>query len=276
MPKISVADAKSYFVTQGYSDIQASAIVGGLSVESGSGNGTGFLNLNAINPGDGADGSNSVGIAQWNGSRATNLNTFISAHPELGNNAQLAFVDYELRNDPASTGNAYKYLKNSTNAYDATSAFLRFEKPAGYKSSNPMNAVTASTRLAATNRASNIKTNNLPDNWQQGAYNQSANGLSKDASKKATDIKPADEVKQDPSIAKAILLAANQQSATLAAATAGASAAAVGSAAATNKTSATVTESIMAWFSNRILQIAIFIVAFLVLGLGLYVMVKKA
>ena len=61
--------AYSYFRSQGWSPAQASGIVGNLIHESGSDS----LPSNARNPGDGTDGSDSIGIAQWNSTRAQNL-----------------------------------------------------------------------------------------------------------------------------------------------------------------------------------------------------------
>ncbi len=63
--------AVQYFVSKGWSPAQAAGIVGNLVHESG-----GRLNPGALNPGDGSDGSDSIGIGQWNGTRAAALKDF--------------------------------------------------------------------------------------------------------------------------------------------------------------------------------------------------------
>lgn len=55
-------------LAQGYTPQQAAGIVGNLQRESGPN-----LDPNAVNPGDGRDGTDSIGIAQWNSTRAENL-----------------------------------------------------------------------------------------------------------------------------------------------------------------------------------------------------------
>ena len=50
---------------------QAAGVVGNLMQESGRN-----LNTSARNPGDGRDGSDSIGIAQWNSGRARGLHQF--------------------------------------------------------------------------------------------------------------------------------------------------------------------------------------------------------
>jgi hypothetical protein len=63
-----VQQAYAHLKNQGYTDAQAAGIIGNLQQESGS-----TLDPNARNPGDGSDGSDSIGIAQWNSGRAANL-----------------------------------------------------------------------------------------------------------------------------------------------------------------------------------------------------------
>lgn len=78
----------------GYTVEQAAGIVANLSHESD-------LKASTVNPGDGADGSDSVGIGQWNSTRAQNLNAFKTANPNLNDfEAELAFVSAELAGDP--------------------------------------------------------------------------------------------------------------------------------------------------------------------------------
>ncbi|TIX76327.1 MAG: hypothetical protein E5V24_30020, partial [Mesorhizobium sp.] len=61
------ARAKGYLMAKhGVSNEFASGLVGQFAQESG-------FDTNARNPGDGNDGSDSIGLAQWNGKRATAL-----------------------------------------------------------------------------------------------------------------------------------------------------------------------------------------------------------
>jgi hypothetical protein len=84
--------AMSYFMGRGYSRAQAAGIVGNLVHESGG------LKTQANNPGDGSDGTDSIGIAQWNSDRARNLKAFAASQGKDWHDfgVQLAFVDHEL------------------------------------------------------------------------------------------------------------------------------------------------------------------------------------
>lgn len=64
--------AYDFFTKQGWSPVAAAGIVGGLVHESG-------LKTTALNPGDGSDGSDSIGVAQWNSGRAAALKAFATA-----------------------------------------------------------------------------------------------------------------------------------------------------------------------------------------------------
>ena len=86
--------AFNYFVSQGLSPVQAAGIVGNLQGESGRG-----LNTSTINPGDGRDGTDSIGIAQWNSSRAQALKDYAASKgvPHTDLNTQLEFLHQELK-----------------------------------------------------------------------------------------------------------------------------------------------------------------------------------
>jgi hypothetical protein len=73
-----VQQAYAHLKNQGYTDAQAAGIIGNLQVESGQ-----TLDPNSINPGDGSDGSDSIGIAQWNSGRAANLQAYDPATGEV-------------------------------------------------------------------------------------------------------------------------------------------------------------------------------------------------
>ena len=73
-----VQQTYAHLKNQGYTDAQAAGIIGNLQVESGQ-----TLDPNSINPGDGSDGSDSIGIAQWNSGRAANLLAYDPATGEV-------------------------------------------------------------------------------------------------------------------------------------------------------------------------------------------------
>jgi len=86
--------AWNYFTGDaGWPKVPAAAIIGNLMKESGQN-----LNTGSVNPNDGADGSNSIGLAQWNDYRAKNLRAFAdkSGVSYLDLMLQLQFVNWEL------------------------------------------------------------------------------------------------------------------------------------------------------------------------------------
>ena len=123
----AIKQGVGYFQSQGWQPHQASAIMAHFLHESG-----GRLDPNAINPGDGADGSDSIGIGQWNGSRAKDLKKFAAANGKPWNDLgiQLAFAQHELTGSEAAAGNA---LRTSRNIDEAVSAGLQYERPEGFK-----------------------------------------------------------------------------------------------------------------------------------------------
>lgn len=115
--------AFEYFIGQGLSPAQAAGIVGNLQGESGQG-----LNTGSINPGDGRDGSDSIGIAQWNGARAQALKDYAASKgtPWTDLNTQLEFLHSELK---GPEGAAYKGLMAAQSPEDAARAMLAYERP---------------------------------------------------------------------------------------------------------------------------------------------------
>lgn len=115
--------ALDYFQKQGWTKEQAAGIVGNLMAES-------TLNTGALNAGDGADGSNSIGIAQWNSDRAKNLKAFAEQnHTDWRDfGTQLAFVQHELTHTESG---AASLLKNAKDVKSATEAMIMYERPAG-------------------------------------------------------------------------------------------------------------------------------------------------
>lgn len=115
--------AFDYYVSQGLSPVQAAGIVGNLQGESGQG-----LNPNAVNPGDGRDGSDSIGIGQWNSTRAQALRDFAAARGTQWNdlNTQLEFLHRELQGPESK---AYAALQAAKTPEEAARAFLGYERP---------------------------------------------------------------------------------------------------------------------------------------------------
>lgn len=115
--------AMSFFQQKGWSKEQAAGIVGNLLAESS-------LNTGARNAGDGTDGSDSIGVAQWNSGRAKALQQYAR---EVGKDwrdfdTQLEFVNEELNSSEKGAGTA---LRNAKDVQQATEAMIMYERPAG-------------------------------------------------------------------------------------------------------------------------------------------------
>ncbi|VIO73905.1 hypothetical protein CI41S_40140 [Bradyrhizobium ivorense] len=115
--------AFDYFVRQGLTPAQAAGIVGNLQGESGQG-----LDPNAISRGDGRDGSDSIGIGQWNSGRAAALKAYAASKGVPWNdlNAQLEFLHGELKGPESG---AYSALTAARTPEEAGQAMLAFERP---------------------------------------------------------------------------------------------------------------------------------------------------
>lgn len=109
----------------GWSKEQAAGIVGNLIAES-------QLNTSALNAGDGADGSDSIGVAQWNGTRAQALKDFAASKGTDWQDfdTQIAFIDHELRNSP-SERDAFDALQKAGDPKAAAEAMIMYERPRG-------------------------------------------------------------------------------------------------------------------------------------------------
>ena len=105
---------------------QVSGMLGNFMHESASDN----LNIRASNPGDGRDGSTSIGIAQWNSDRSRRLRATYGENPNL--EQQLSWVWHELNTSHTKARNA---LLTSKNVSEATAAMLHYEIPKGYSAS---------------------------------------------------------------------------------------------------------------------------------------------
>lgn len=148
LPADRIKAAGDYFAGQGYQPHQVAGIVGNLMTESG-------LNPGALNPRDGRDGSNSIGVAQWNGSRAAALQQFAQANKLNPNDltTQLAFVHQELQTTEKPTLQALQAAKNPA---EAAAAFTGFERPAGWRPGAPEGAPTYGRRLGYANRVAAV------------------------------------------------------------------------------------------------------------------------
>ncbi len=137
--------AFDYFVGQGLAPHQAAGIVGALQGESGQG-----LNPNAVNPGDGRDGSDSIGIGQWNGTRAQALKDFAETTKRPWNDlsTQLDFLHSELQGPESA---AYKALLAAGNPAQAGQAMLAYERPKDWNKpgAHPERAEYATRAFAA-------------------------------------------------------------------------------------------------------------------------------
>ena len=121
--------AMQFFLGRGYSRAQAAGIVGNLVQESG-------LNVHATNAGDGRDGSDSIGVGQWNDDRARGLRAFAAARGASPTDfeTQLAFIDHELNNGEAGAG---ARLRRATTADEAAAAMIGYERPRGWSLADP-------------------------------------------------------------------------------------------------------------------------------------------
>lgn len=114
----------AYMMQKGWSRGQAAAIVGNLQQESG-------LNTEAV-----GDNGTAFGLAQWRGERFENLKKFAQARglDARTKEAQLDFIDHELRTSERDAGDK---LANAKNLDEATAAFISFERPKGWTASDP-------------------------------------------------------------------------------------------------------------------------------------------
>ena len=115
--------AMNYYRALGYTKEQAAGIVGNLLAESS-------LDTVARNGGDGRDGSDSIGIGQWNSDRARALKKFAADNDSDWHDfeTQLAFVHHELQTSEKAAGDKLRSAKDITSA---TEAMIGYERPAG-------------------------------------------------------------------------------------------------------------------------------------------------
>lgn len=141
--------AMQHYIARGVPPMLAAGIIGNLVQESS-------LNTGARNPGDGSDGSDSIGLGQWNGPRAKQLKAFASARGASPEDfaTQLDFVLHELE---TTEGAAYRRLKAARNVDEATAAMIGFERPQGWSPDNPRGGHGWQNRLAAATKAAEMQ-----------------------------------------------------------------------------------------------------------------------
>lgn len=132
----------AFFAAKGLKPHQIAAIMGNVQAESG---------FNPLAQGDYRNGSpEAFGLFQWN-DRRHKLFDFIGGQGNLGNvQAQLEFAWREMM---TSENGPFQRLMASTNLYDATHAFVGFERPQGYNANNPTSAHGWDRRLAGAEAA---------------------------------------------------------------------------------------------------------------------------
>jgi hypothetical protein len=113
------------FAAAGFTPEQAAGAAGAFVGES-------RLDPNAVNPGDGRDGSDSIGIGQWNSDRAKALKAFAAARGKPWNDldTQIDFAIQEMQTNEAKAGGL---LKSAKTVDEAAAAMLHYERPKGYE-----------------------------------------------------------------------------------------------------------------------------------------------
>lgn len=138
------AGIKTYYQDKhGLSDVAAAAL-GGHAIQESSARSTGP---------DGDNGTSS-GVFQWRNERRASLQRFAS---DRGQNwrdlsTQLDFAKYEGENGDAGAKRAWRELQSATTVEQAVTAWMHFERPAGYSPDNPRGGHGYAARLANAKR----------------------------------------------------------------------------------------------------------------------------
>lgn len=132
-----------YRKKHGFSDVQAAGIAANLMAESS-------FNTSARNKGDGRDGSDSIGIGQWNGSRAKGLHSFAANRgTDVSDlDTQLDYYVHELNGSEKRAGDM---IRSATDVNAATTGAIAYERPAGFSWDNPTNGHNYGLRLSYAN-----------------------------------------------------------------------------------------------------------------------------
>lgn len=173
------SQAVAFFMGRGWTRVQAAAIVGHMSLESG-------LNTNARNPRDGRDGSDSIGISQWNAERAEALKAFAAARgkPVTDFETQLAFTDAELRGQVAGSDQSQwgRQLAAASDVRSASRAMISFLRPAGWTAANPEGGHNFAARTAAAERLAGATSRGGAEivQWGREQVNANRNAMNAD------------------------------------------------------------------------------------------------
>lgn len=134
----------------GLTPVMAFGLMGNLSMESS-------FNTGARNPGDGRDGSDSIGLAQWNSDRARALSAFAAARgkPVTDVDTQADFIIHELN---TTEGRARAALASARTPEEAGRAAIGYFRPAGFSWANPEGAHNSGQRI----RQASILAGTLP------------------------------------------------------------------------------------------------------------------
>ena len=141
--------AVDYFKGEGLKPVAVAGMVGVLSHE-GAG-----MNPKARNPKDGRDGSDSIGVGQWNAERAAALKKFAAdrGKPWEDLNVQLQFVLHEMKTGDANARKAYRMLQDADTVEEAVEAMNYYERPAGWTPGGDPKKVSGwDDRVARANR----------------------------------------------------------------------------------------------------------------------------
>lgn len=116
------------FLNDGFSAVQAAAIMGNLYRESS-------FNTGAVS----SDGFNSYGIAQWTAGRKTNLENFAASQGKPANDldTQLAFLFKEYTESYKSRLDSSDFATSSDVAAATTAWMVKFESPLMYPANDP-------------------------------------------------------------------------------------------------------------------------------------------
>lgn len=123
----------------GLTPIMAFGLMGNLSMESSN-------NPMARNRGDGRDGTDSIGIAQWNSDRARALGAFaaLRGKPVTDLDVQADFIIHELN---TTEGRARAAMATATTPAEAARAAIGYFRPAGFSWANPDGAHNSGKRI---------------------------------------------------------------------------------------------------------------------------------
>ena len=130
---------------EGFSPMAIAASLARFSAES-------RFDPNALNIGDGADGSDSIGINQWNSGRARNLKAFARKQGTSANDVatQALFYAKEVKGEIGGEGKFGKLLLNARTPEEAAAGAISLARPKGWTAANPAGGLGYKQQLAAT------------------------------------------------------------------------------------------------------------------------------